>query len=132
MSAESTILAGRRFNESLMTASCSIGVATYVDDPDTLETTLTIDPVHYTGPCKVRFPGNVSVSQADAGGQLVAKQDAILSLPVEGSDDVAVDDRVLITACPMDPGLVGRTFRIAGSHEQTYATARRFPIEAVR
>jgi len=127
MTAESTILQGREMAESLMTSTCTIGVTEESVHPVTFETITTVIETHYTGPCRLRFPGS-TVSELDAGSQRITDQTAILSIPV-GNVTIRTDDGGEILTNPLDPSLVGTKFRISGDHSQTYATARRFPVE---
>lgn len=116
--------------ESMMESGCRIGPQGVEGTDDDLNRTVTIaDPV-YVGPCRVRFVSTVT-SDEDAGTQDVAVQQALLSLPVAGSEGVRTGHMVEITANPHDGGLIGRVFRVTGYHGQTYATARRFPLELV-
>lgn len=82
----------------------------------------------YEGPARIRF-GNAQPRDTDVIGQRIVEQSPIVSLPLATSASVHVDDEGEVTANPLDPGLVGFRFRIAGLHEQTHATARRFPVE---
>jgi hypothetical protein len=132
MSAASTIGQGRRFNEALMASTCVIADAG--SEPVLNEETGEYEPVvsdpSYEGPCKIRFNSSVT-SEVDAQSQLLVEQNAILSLPVEGSGNVSIGQYAVITANPMDAAMVGKKFRITGDHTQTFATARRFPVELV-
>lgn len=130
MSAESVILEGRRFNEALMTSACTV---TRQGDKILNETTGEYEYEYitvYAGPCKIKF-GATEPTEIDAQGQLLVEQGAILSLPVETSGAVTTDDLAAITACTLDPSLIGKLFRVTGLHTQTAATARRFPVEVV-
>lgn len=131
MSAESVILQGRAFNEALMTSACTItrGDATPVLNETTGHYDVTSTTI-YTGPCKIRFVSTV-VSEADAQAQLLVEQNAILSLPIVGSETVDVDDLATITSSYMDGALVGKVFRITGIHAQSFATARRLTVEII-
>jgi hypothetical protein len=132
VSRDSTILAGRRFNESLQTSACTI---TRKGDKVLNETTGEYEyefATIYSGQCKIKF-GATEAHTVDAQGQILTEQTAILSLPVDepGSVDVTTDDVAELTVNPLDPALVGKTFRVTGLHTQTAATARRFPVEVV-
>ena len=98
-------------------------------DPVTLEETPVFETV-YTGKCKLKFPG-MQPAEVSVPGMVVVEQDAILSLPVDGSGGVKVDDIWTCTENVLDPSLVGVSLRIAGMHHQTSATARRFPVREV-
>lgn len=84
----------------------------------------------YEGPCKLRFPSTV-LRESDVQSQFVVEQEPMLALPVVGSELVSVGDVVTITANPFDAAMVGLKLRVAGVHTQTFATARRFPVELV-
>jgi len=84
----------------------------------------------YSGPCKVKFITS-TVSEQDYQSQLVAEQQVVLSLPVDESAPVLVNDVAEITSSQTNVSGVGKHFRIAGLFDQTYATARRFPVEVV-
>jgi hypothetical protein len=130
VSVESTLAAGRRAAEQLMTSRCRI-IRLHEVALDTASLTLTdLDPSDdgvYEGPCRVKTT-SLAVTTADAEGQLVAVQSSTLSLPVSVGG-VRVGDRVEIVDGGPDPDLTGRRFRIAGLHAQTQATAHRYPIE---
>lgn len=132
MTIETELLEGRRRAEQLMTTSCRItragaGGAPYLDE-ETGEYVYPESPPIYTGKCKIRMTGT-NVREIDAASQLLTVQSSILSLPVDGTGDVQADDTLTVTANPLDAALIGRVYRIEGTHEQTYATARRFSIE---
>lgn len=128
VSAETVVLAGRGFNERLMTSECVI--AGLVMDDDSGAWVLDLENPVYTGPCKIRFNSTVT-SQVDGQSQVRIEQNAILSLPVAGSESVAPQQMCQVTFNALDDGLVGKEFRITGDHTQTAATARRFPVELV-
>nr|WP_281369861.1 DUF6093 family protein [Leifsonia psychrotolerans] len=120
---------GRAHAERLMTSTCTITRDTgeTVMDPDTLQgvpVTITV----YSGPCKLTIP-NTSTVTAQIPGMVIAKDDLILSLPVSTSGGVLTDDVATITANELDLSLIGSRLRVKGVHHQTYATARRFPVE---
>ena len=89
---------------------------------------------HYEGPnsdhrARVKFP-TLTVSEQTPGGQTIAVQDVMLSLPVGFSSAVRVDDIVTVTGSTIDPDLIGRTFRIKGVAQAGQTTAHRFPVVA--
>lgn len=131
MSAGTIIVAGRRAAEALMASTCRITRFTPVtldtvtlrfDDPDPS------DDLIYTGPCRLKADSSRVFTQ-DAEGQLLTEEQLTLYLPLDGTETVQTDDRVTITDGGPDPALTGRVFRIRGIVSQTYATARRLPIE---
>ena len=95
-------------------------------DPITYEETPVLATV-YTGKCKVKFP-DMQPAEVSVPGMVVVEQDAILSLPIEGSGGVPADAIWTCTENVLDPSLVGVKLRVAGVHHQTSATARRFPV----
>ncbi|TFD80539.1 DUF6093 family protein [Cryobacterium psychrophilum] len=134
MTIQSDIKAGQREAEKLMLTTCTItrggGAPVFNESTGAYDTPA--PTTIYAGKCKVRLAG-VSVKQVDAASQLLTIQQSILSLPVNraGTANVAPSDTLTITANPLDLALVGKTFRIEGTHEQTYSTARRYSIERV-
>lgn len=119
----------RRHAESLMVDHCVIGAA---GEPVWNEETGQYDPgvsaPVYEGPCRYRA-GNTAVHEVDAQGQALIEQSDVLSVPVDGSELVVKDMVALVTLThdQSEPF----TVRITGGHKQTFATARRFPVEQV-
>jgi hypothetical protein len=114
-----------------MLSSCTIGPGIETTD-EHFATVSTFDgpPVYVGKKCKVRFVSS-AVSDVITAGQIAAVQIAVLSLPIEGSAGVRSGMRVRIDTNPEDPALEGQMFKISGMHGQSFATARRFLIEAV-
>lgn len=77
----------------------------------------------YAGCCRVRFQSAETQSR-QVEGELLVGQQSTLSLPYAASAAVRVDDVAEISS-------QGITVRVAGRFVQTYATARRFPVEAL-
>lgn len=133
MSQQSTILAGRRFNEALMTDTCTIGV--YIESVSaSFVTTFALSgTAHYSGPCRVKSV-RATVVERDMPGETVSVQELVLCIPVGAGGSIAVDDFVTITAVDAavgDSSRVGQRYRIRGLAAATYASEMRFPIEAV-
>lgn len=84
----------------------------------------------YEGPARIRFTNN-QPRDFDSSGQGITEQAPTVSFPIAASGLVTVDDVGEVIANPSDPAIVGMTFRIAGTHQQTHSTARRFPVEVV-
>ncbi|WIE56236.1 DUF6093 family protein [Curtobacterium sp. MCBD17_003] len=84
----------------------------------------------WEGKCRLRFVSGVT-SGVDAAAQLLVKQMAVLSVPIDGTGDLRVNDLVAITASDLDAALVGKQLRITGVHFETQATARRLPVELI-
>ena len=117
--------------ESLMTDTCTIeraGADSF--NATTLERTNNAANI-YTGVCRVTMPTSLSVRDAESVGRVMLEQQLSLSLPVETSVAVRANDIVTITASSADAGLVGRKFRISGTHHSSSATARRLPLVEV-
>lgn len=131
MSAESVIRQGRQFQESQFLSTCTIsrrsGSPVLNEETGDYEYS---SSVVYSGPCLLKF-GQTQPRDIDAAGQLLTEQTPTLKLPVDGSQNVTEDDTGVIVSNPLDVGLVGTAFRIAGVHAQTLATARRFPVEVL-
>lgn len=82
----------------------------------------------YAGPARTRVPRAFG-NRVDEQGDAVTVQEATLSLPVEGSAGVVVDDLVEVTSSTYDPDMVGLVLRVAQVHWQSHSTARRFGVE---
>lgn len=123
-------LMGRKQAEALMDSTCVISRVTGSDiDSDTGLETPTTDTI-YTGSCRLRFPF-VRPEQVIAEGQSIARDRGVLSLPMIGSNAVRANDLAAITISPvLDPGTVVIA-RVESPFTQTYATARRFPVEVL-
>ena len=72
----------------------------------------------------------------DQTGQRFSEQTPIVAFPIEGEKSmeaaaIRVDDVGEVIADPDNPGNVGITFRIAGLHLKSLATARRLPVEVI-
>lgn len=118
--------------ESLMLSTCTItrGGAEPVWNDATGDYDTAAGGTVYAGKCKIRFLSSV-VRESDAQSQFVTEQEPTLYLPIDGSEAVTIGDTVFVTANPQDTGMVGKSFRVAGVHTQTYATQRRLPLEVV-
>lgn len=133
MSVTSTLAAGRRAAEGLMSARCQITRQKRVSlDTGTLllSDTDPSDDVIYAGSCRIRS-GLARVQSGDFEGQLLASQQLMLHLPVLSSAAVNVGDEIEITDGGDDPTATGLRFRVEGLAEQTQATARRLPITLI-
>jgi hypothetical protein len=83
----------------------------------------------FDGRCKVQTFEPYE-SNRSSGGHVFTEQRYSLHLPV-GAGPIQVDDVVEILTAVADPLLVGNSYRIAGLHHKTYATAQRLPMEEV-
>lgn len=96
-------------------------------NPDTLEDT-TIETPIYTGVLgRVKYP-SLTVSTSSAVGQTFATQDVNVSVAVGTIPLVHEGHFCRVTASTVDPGLVGRKFRVKGSAQAGQTTAHRFPV----
>jgi hypothetical protein len=119
---------GRRQAEALMVSSCVISrMSGRSLNEQTGEYSDTFTVV-YDGRCEFKY-SQASFEDVDAASQQLTQQRPVLKVPVEGTAGVMVGDVVELTGHPLDTGMVGLQFRIAGLHSRTYATARRFPVE---
>jgi hypothetical protein len=120
---------GRSLAETLMTDTVRIFRrvdAGTVDEDGEAEYT---DTDLFTGPARLVLRSGASVSHVDAQSQLLGVQSPRLDVPIVGTGGVRNGDRFEITASLTDSGLVGLAGVVAGMFPQTYATARRLPVE---
>ena len=82
----------------------------------------------YAGPCRVQLPDAVEKA-TEVGGDALSVQAAIISLPVAGSEAVAVGDVVTVTSATFDADLAEVDYVVRGLHRKSYATARRLRCE---
>ena len=132
MTQESTIMEGRAFNEGLMLSTCkAFNYGPKVLDNETLINSKP-EVELYSGKCKIKVTAAAAgISEREPLGQQLAVQVSILSVPIEGTEELRKNTFVRILTNPHDPGLVGQVYRIKGFHHQTSATARRFIVEQV-
>jgi hypothetical protein len=125
------LLRGRASAEALMTSTCTI---TRVTGPpgeldENGERTPAPTATVYTGKCKVQTY-EPHESAVESGDHVYTEQRYHLHLPI-GAGPFAVDDEATITASPVDPQVVGASYRIAGLHNKTYATAQRLLVDQI-
>jgi hypothetical protein len=120
---------GRSLAEGLMTDTvrifrrADIGMVDEDGEPVFDDTDL------FAGPGRLVLRSGASVSHVDSQSQLLSVQSPRLDVPIVGTGGVRNGDRFEITASLTDSGLVGLTGVVAGMFPQTYATARRLPVE---
>lgn len=130
MTAESAMRAGRRAAAANMTDTAEVyGLPARTWDESTL-TYIDVAPLVHTGRCEIKLT-DVQVLEVEQQAQELGVQRAIVKFPVADDTVFAEGFTVKITASPTDPANVGRTFRITSPHAQSYATARRYPVESV-
>jgi hypothetical protein len=117
--------------ESKMVDTCTIVAITTTGDPDPA-TSLPAEQrtTIYAGKCEYRAADTQARSVDSAGRQLV-QQGATLKLPVDapGSAAVRVGHVATISLATNDPTADPVVVTVSGTHQQTYATARRLPVE---
>ena len=84
----------------------------------------------YSGKALVKI-GLALAGSDDAAGREVFTQRAELHLPVDGTSNIRVGDKVSVTSSQLDDGMEGVVFTVLGLHWKTYATARRLEVESV-
>jgi hypothetical protein len=119
---------GRSLAETLMTDTVRIFRrvdAGTVDENGEAEST---DTELFAGPARLVLRSSV-VDKADVQSQLLGVQGPRLDVPIVGTGGVRNGDRFEVTASLTDSALVGLEGVVAGMFPQTYATARRLPVE---
>lgn len=117
--------------ESKMVDTCTIVEVTTSGDPDPATSLPTrTSTTIYAGRCEYRAADTQARSIDSASRQLV-QQGAVLKIPVNapGSADVRAGHIATITLAANDPTSPPVVVTVAGTHQQTYATARRIPVE---
>jgi hypothetical protein len=120
--------AGQRLAAQLMVDTCRITrtTGTTTHNPTTGRLVPAVSTV-YEGRCQVRVPTSTPETP-EAAGRTATVQDAIVKVPLAVTG-VEVGDTITVLTAAHDPELVGRTFRVAGTHAKTYATARKLAVE---
>ena len=118
--------------ESLMVDTVTFaapGTETY--DDTTGEYVTTPGATIYTGPCRVQVRSG-SPSDAAVGDTEVVIDRLEIHVPVSAVD-IPPSSVGTITAVgeASDPSLIGKQYRVLGTHAATFKTARRLPVELV-
>lgn len=116
--------------ESMMLDTCTISSETQGAFDTTAGTYPTTSTVIYTGKCQIKV-GTRAALGAEAAGQLLLTLDAVVKVPLTGTETVGKGHIVQVTASVTDPALVGFRARITGPFAQTFATCRRFTVEVI-
>lgn len=82
------------------------------------------------GRCRVRVAAT-QPSQETPGGRQFVVTDAVVQLPVDGTD-YRDGDRVTVTASEFDPVLVGVKLTVTSREAQSHSTMRRLHVSEVR
>jgi hypothetical protein len=134
VSVGSLIARGRAAAARLMVDTCTIVLedAEPVYDEATDTYTYDASSTVYTGACKVQS-ARAMAATPEAGAELLAVSRRELHLPITTASAAVRPDMVAtITASSLNPGLVGRKFRLSDlGDEKSLATARRFGVEEV-
>ena len=101
-----------------------------VVNPDTLVSAPSETVIHAAVAGRVKYPTS-TVSESTAVGQRFAEQDVQVHVAVGAAPLVCADHFCRVTASVVDPGLVGRVYRVKGSPQAGQVTAHRFPVEEV-
>jgi hypothetical protein len=130
MSRQGLLDRARRAKEADMSGRCTVTRFTPAQlNPTTLKLidTNPNDDLQYDGPFRIKSPSS-AVLAVDANGQLLTTQQLLLCLPLQRAAGIRVDDQVRIVDGGLNPTLAGRTFRIAGTYAESYASEARLPI----
>jgi hypothetical protein len=132
MSVLDLLAEGRAAAEAIMLDACTITRLTGPEgemDPETglrePAPTITV----YSGKCKVQTYEPHESAKA-SGGHVFTEQRYHLHLPI-GAGPIAVNDTATITEAAADAGLVARSYRIAGLHHKSLATAQRLLVDEI-
>ena len=127
MSRESTLQAGRQFQEDSFTETITAGVFAKTVDPDTLETIRTMVTEIYTGAALVKYP-TLTVSEREAGGRQYAAGDIVVKLPI-GAFLLPLDTVIIVDDSSADPSMIGREYRVKARPQSGQVTSHRYPVE---
>ena len=123
---------GRAEARVLMVDACTVTRVTGPPgpvDPDTGEREPAPTTTVYTGQCKVQTyePHESARKSAE---HVYIEQRYHLHLPV-GTPRLRVGDTATVTASRHDPSLVGRSYRVAGTHHKSMATSQRLLLDEI-
>lgn len=130
MGRENVLAAGRAF---LVTSGALVDACTVTrkSGESTNTTTGAVTPTYttlYTGPCRIQSAAANWAGPTDVAEAALRLASFELQLPVVGSEDLRIDDRVTVTASLNDADLVGRVFTITGTSRKSHATTRKLPL----
>lgn len=118
----------RREAESRFTETLRFYRIAKVNDANDVPIESEVDVVTTRG--RVKFTSQV-VSPNQSGAQLVVVQQRRVDVGVDATPDVRDGDQVQVTGSDIDPGLVGRRFRVMGRPDSGTVTAWRYPVSEV-
>jgi len=119
----------RSATEGNFTESLTFFSSVTVQNTETLTDETTEAPIH-TVPGRIKYPTS-TVSESSAVGQRFAEQSVIASVAVGSTPNVRTDHFCRVVSSTVDPGLVGRVFRVTGQPASGQVSAARYPLEAV-
>lgn len=120
---------GRQMAASRSTEVLEFFSAVKSQDPDTLND-ITTETILHTVPGRIKYP-TTTVSESSAVGQRFAEQSVIASVAVASTPNVRTDHFCRVVSSLVDPGLVGRVYRVAGRPASGQVSAARYPVEEV-
>jgi hypothetical protein len=85
----------------------------------------------YTGQCRIQSAAANWAGPAEVAEAALRLASFELQVPVEGTDNLEIDDLVTVLTCVNDPDLVGRSFHITGVSRKSHATTRKMPLSEV-
>lgn len=132
MTATSVVARGRAAANALMVDTITFrdndGTTTF--DSDTGEYVTTPGTELYNGPCQIQVTDTVP-RDATVGEQQIVIERIIVKIPWDAAD-VPVDAVGTVSAAgTLSGSVVGRKYRVTGTHDKTYATATRLACELV-
>lgn len=132
MTAADLLAQGRAAAEALMLDACTVTRPTGGPGPIDQQTgergpapTTTV----YAGPCKIQTYEPHEAAR-EVGAHAYIEQRYHLHVPVAVSG-IRPGDTATITTAVNDSRLVGRTYRVAGLHHKSWATAQRLLIDEI-
>lgn len=125
-----TLRMGRAQAESRFTETFTFFSSLRGVDPDTLEDADIETDLYTEVPGRVKYP-TLTVSDSSAVGQTFATQDVNVHVAVGAVPLVHENHFCRVTWSTVDPGLIGRKFRVKGSPASGQVTAHRIPVEEV-
>jgi hypothetical protein len=127
---ENVLLAARAFlvTSGALVDTCIIeresGDATNLNNGVVTKTYTTV----YSGACRIQAASANWAGPSEVAEAALRLASSELQLPVEGSEDLHIDDRVTILTCLNDADLVGRMFTLTGESRKSHASTRKLPL----
>jgi hypothetical protein len=82
----------------------------------------------YTGACRFQAAAANWAGPSEVAEAALRLASFELQLPVVGTEDLRIDDRVTVLTCLNDVDLVGRVFSLTGISRKSHATTRKLPL----